>query len=307
MNCPVCSSSSAPWRASSGYVVRRCTSRDCRHGFVDPTPSAEELEQFYSSSSDQLANSNSWTMARDYERDSMVVRRFFERARIRQLRRDGLLSDAGVSIVDVGASTGVFLRVLRDLGFQNVLGQEISDEQREFSCQELGVASVKSLREIPDDSTDLITAYAVLEHLPDSEESLREIWRILRKGGSLVVDVPNSSSFYEKVSRKHWMWLIPPAHLNYFTFKSLSRVLVKAGFSLEARRTRSTSSQLFIAAFHLGKVFGFEVPNTSLSSSWIRRNVVWFVESMVRILLFPITSLARVFRQDNQLIFVATK
>lgn len=307
MNCPVCKSESRKWRIRFDYTVLRCTRTDCRHGFVYPTPSAEVLRQYYSSTSDQLANSNSWTMAQDYEVNPKGAMKFYERARLKYLRSNELLSGTQMSIVDVGSSTGVFLRVLSDLGFRNVLGQEVSAEQRAYATSQLGINCVSNLDEISDESADLVTAYAVLEHVPDFAETMDQIYRILKRGGRLVIDVPNSSSFYEKIARNNWMWLIPPAHLNYFTFASLSRSLVRAGFSFESRRTMSTSSQLFIAVFHFRKALGLGPPSTSLSSSWIRKRLFWLAEIIFRALIFPVSAASQKLNQGNQLIFIAAK
>ena len=44
------------------------------------------------------------------------------------------------------------------------------------------------------DSIDAIYMYHFLEHMPNSQEALKECHRILKKGGGLYINVPHSSS-----------------------------------------------------------------------------------------------------------------
>lgn len=121
--CPICSSLAQFWREKSGYQVYRCTDRHCRHGFVHPMPSTVQLEDFYSTSADTLENSGSWTMAEDYKKCPDVVKAFYNRARLRRLRKAGLLRSKETRVLDIGCSTGIFLRILKDEGFQHLSGR----------------------------------------------------------------------------------------------------------------------------------------------------------------------------------------
>jgi SAM-dependent methyltransferase len=45
---------------------------------------------------------------------------------------------------------------------------------------------------IPDDSFDLVLCLHVLEHVPDDRRAIRELFRVLRPGGTAVIQVPPS-------------------------------------------------------------------------------------------------------------------
>ena len=246
-------------------------------------------------------------MAKDYERSPHAVATFYMRSRIRLLRRLGVITDRDQRILDLGCSTGMFLRVLKDQGFTSLVGQELSSEQSEYCSSVHGVEMVTSLKDLSDSSIDLVTAYAVLEHLPRPTDVLAEVFRVLKPGGCLAIDVPNSKSFYESLTRQKWLWLIPPAHLQYFTFRSLRRVLGDRGFGIRYARTLSTSSYLFIIAYHFALLTRRSLPDTSLTENWIRRNLIWVVEKLIRLSLSPISAVARLSNRHNQLIFVAQK
>lgn len=84
----------------------------------------------------------------------------------------------------------------------------------------------------PSKQFDLITAWEVLEHLPELSDNLHEILRILKKGGKLVGSVPNIESWEAELFGRKWQALEIPYHLYHFSPKSLKCVLEKAGFQL---------------------------------------------------------------------------
>lgn len=47
---------------------------------------------------------------------------------------------------------------------------------------------------VQDDSFDVVIACDVLEHVPDDRAAIREVWRILRKGGRAILTVPQKDS-----------------------------------------------------------------------------------------------------------------
>jgi len=94
-------------------------------------------------------------------------------------------------ILDVGCGTGTMLAYLSSFG--HVQGVDI-DEEAVGYCHERGLLSV-SLGEaanlpFPDGTFDLVTALDVVEHLDDDAAAFREMRRVLRPGGHLLVTVP---------------------------------------------------------------------------------------------------------------------
>ncbi|HXG35868.1 MAG TPA: methyltransferase domain-containing protein, partial [Dehalococcoidia bacterium] len=69
------------------------------------------------------------------------------------------------------------------------------------------------------------------EHLPDPLAELREIYRILRSDGALVVEVPNSASLTFRLCGRRWLHLDLPRHLQHFTPGTLQHLLRCAGFT----------------------------------------------------------------------------
>jgi SAM-dependent methyltransferase len=95
---------------------------------------------------------------------------------------------------------------------------------------ELGAASY------PDGSFDVVTLWNVMEHLHSPLDTLREIRRLLKDDGVLILSVPNVESLDARIFGDCWIGLDPPRHLYGFAGKTVSQLLSKAG--LEAIETR---------------------------------------------------------------------
>ena len=129
-------------------------------------------------------------------------------------------------ILDVGCGTGGNLEMLKKFGAAE--GVDVSDDALEF-CQSKGLTVHKGLaEELPfaDESFDVVTALDVIEHLDDDIAGLREMFRILRKGGKTLIFVP---AFM-------WLWGVQDDVSNHrirYTKKQITERLEKAGFEIE--------------------------------------------------------------------------
>ena len=97
-----------------------------------------------------------------------------------------------LEILDAGCGTGINLDYLGQLG--HVTGTDASDEAIEF-CRTRGNdrvvrADLTNLAGWPDDRYDLVTALDVVEHIEDDHAAVRELVRVTRPGGHLLVTVP---------------------------------------------------------------------------------------------------------------------
>jgi SAM-dependent methyltransferase len=130
-------------------------------------------------------------------------------------------------ILDVGCGTGANLKMLAAHG--RAEGVDISTQAIEF-CRERGLDSVKlgAAEQLPydDGSFDLVTALDVIEHLDDDVAGLREMRRVLRREGRLLVFVPAFMFLWgvqDEVSN----------HRRRYTLPGLLRAVEAAGFSVE--------------------------------------------------------------------------
>jgi 2-polyprenyl-3-methyl-5-hydroxy-6-metoxy-1,4-benzoquinol methylase len=306
-SCPICNGATTHGFSAKNYAFSRCVSKDCGHIFVDPIPSFEELDVYYAKNTSGLENSDSWTMADDYASNPQLVHDFYSKNRIRFLRNRGYLSER-TSVLDVGCSTGMFLRVLKDQGNNDVCGVDVSIEQVAH-CQDINqIRAFRDLNQIPTgEQFDLVCLYAVLEHVPNPREVMRDSVERLSIGGRLIVDVPNYRSLYRVLTGKQWLWLIPPVHLGYFSPKSMRKLAATASLEIDYRSTKSTSTYTYILLHHVFAILGKELPSTSLSASSFRAKAIFAFETIFRFLLSPVSILMRLTGTHNQIIYVFKK
>jgi SAM-dependent methyltransferase len=96
-----------------------------------------------------------------------------------------------LDVLDAGCGGGATLESLRDR-YGNAVGVELSGEAVEYARGRGRDVMQGSIEELPfaDRSLDLALALDVIEHVPDDGAALRELNRVLKPGGSLLLTVP---------------------------------------------------------------------------------------------------------------------
>jgi SAM-dependent methyltransferase len=156
------------------------------------------------------------------------------------------VTDRRPRILDVGCGTGANLLMLSKYG--DAEGVDVSEDALAF-CRERGLENVKlgAAEELPyDDGTfDLVTALDVVEHLDDDLAGLREMRRVLRPGGRVLLFVPTFMFLWglqDDVSN----------HRRRYRMPELGRVLEQAGFEIE--RTTYANITFFMPILAMRKL-----------------------------------------------------
>lgn len=98
----------------------------------------------------------------------------------------------------------------------------------------------------PPNSFDCVLLSHSLEHVHHPRKALREVARVLRPGGNLIVVVPNFESVFRIAFGADWQHLDIPRHLYHFTPHSLCSLAAAEGFENRALRFASFSSALVL-------------------------------------------------------------
>lgn len=96
-------------------------------------------------------------------------------------------------VLDLGTSTGTNLRMLGDSGFSNVAGLDLSEEALRLCREKYRGNVIKGdVTRLPfyNDWADLVLATDVIEHVDDDRAAIREITRVLKPGGAVLISVP---------------------------------------------------------------------------------------------------------------------
>ena len=136
------------------------------------------------------------------------------------------VTDRTPRILDVGCGTGGNLKLLSQFG--NAEGVDISADALAF-CRARGLeVKAGAAEDLPyEDATfDVVTALDVVEHLDDDVAGLREMRRVLRPGGRVLIFVPTFM----------WLWGVQDDishHRRRYRLPELRRALTEAGFQVE--------------------------------------------------------------------------
>ena len=102
--------------------------------------------------------------------------------------------DTNSRILDIGAGSGAFVKLLRDHGFSNVDALEINQEKFKESVKLYSIDLNSNFSGKINNMYDCIVAIEVIEHLENPINFLRECSKILNDGGYLILSTPNIHS-----------------------------------------------------------------------------------------------------------------
>jgi len=134
-------------------------------------------------------------------------------------------------LLDIGAGTGEFLSVAKNDGWQTI-GVEPSDRAKAIAKSK-GVSFVEHTSELENNSFDVISMWHVLEHVSDLDAQIKELKRLLKPTGTLIIAVPNFKSFDAKYYGKFWAAYDVPIHFWHFSKTAIKLLFEKEEIKLE--------------------------------------------------------------------------
>jgi SAM-dependent methyltransferase len=142
-------------------------------------------------------------------------------------------------ILDYGCGTGWSLVKFRDAGWDCV-GIEPSENAAETGRQQLGLdikhGTIHTLSRFDANSFDYIRANHTLEHDPDVLDTIKEMRKIIKPNGRLLIGVPNIKSVPGDFFGKYWWYLGAPVHTYNFSLNHIKKVLEQNEFEIVSVR-----------------------------------------------------------------------
>ena len=175
-------------------------------------------------------------------------------------------------ILDIGAGTGDFLSVAKNDGWQTV-GVEPSTKAKAIAINK-GVSFVENTIELENNSFDVISMWHVLEHVPNLENQIKELKRLLKPNGTLIIAVPNFKSFDAKYYGKFWAAYDVPIHFWHFSKTSIKLLFEKEAMKLEKVLPMKFDSfyvSLLSEKYKSGKMNFVKALFIGLQSNWVAK------------------------------------
>ncbi len=151
-------------------------------------------------------------------------------------------------LLDIGCAMGAFLSIARDNGWQchgvERSAYAASVARQRHSGIEIFAGRLRD-KGYPSGFFDVITMWDVIEHLPDPLEELKEVRRILKPGGLLLVNTPNEKALLRGMAGLIYKYsggrvkypvarLYHEFHLYYLDTETLALYFEKAGMNVVA-------------------------------------------------------------------------
>jgi 2-polyprenyl-3-methyl-5-hydroxy-6-metoxy-1,4-benzoquinol methylase len=164
------------------------------------------------------------------------------------------------NVLDLPAGPGYLLKDLKQIGFNGIAG-EIDDQLHVFSDLEYRKVDMTARFDFPSESFDYVVSIEGIEHIENHFAFIREVRRVLKPGGKLVLTTPNSSSLESRLnfflSGFHQLAEKPIPldtkniyfeHINPIPFHQLYFICEKSGLritDLKTRRYRKGSKLIY--------------------------------------------------------------
>lgn len=188
-----------------------------------PKPSLEKLPSYYESE-DYISHTDGKRSL--FERMYHMIKNIALKNKVKLINEK---SQKG-RLLDIGAGTGDFLVVAKKDGW-DATGIEPSEKAKSIAINK-GVNFSNNLSDLKDNSFDVITMWHVLEHVPNLDEYILELKRLLKPTGTILIAVPNFKSFDAEYYGRFWAAYDVPRHIWHFSKTAIKKLFAEKEMEL---------------------------------------------------------------------------
>ena len=223
-SCPACGSSDERvlFRKSGGVYV---ACNKCAMVYLNPVFKDEILEHHYRNNHELQGEA----VSSDIDFYSQIY-----------LKGLGIISSCvpeGKNILDVGCSTGIFLDIARDKGWQT-FGLELNEKESSISRQKGHIIKEDMIESVCfGEKFSAITLWDVFEHIKDGHRFLNQAKRLLLKDGVIFIQSPSRDSLAARIMQSSCNMFDGLEHVNLYGYESLSMVAASAGYRIDSFET----------------------------------------------------------------------
>jgi 2-polyprenyl-3-methyl-5-hydroxy-6-metoxy-1,4-benzoquinol methylase len=190
---------------------------------TDPQPTLEKLPTYYESE-DYISHTDGKRSL--FEKLYHFIKSIAIKNKLNLINSES----AKGNLLDIGAGTGEFLFAAKKKGW-SITGIEPNIKAKEIAIKK-GVSFADNLNELENNSFDVITMWHVLEHVPNLEYQIKELKRLLKPEGTIIIAVPNFKSFDANYYNEFWAAYDVPRHLWHFSKKAIEILFQKENLKL---------------------------------------------------------------------------
>ncbi|MEX6690516.1 class I SAM-dependent methyltransferase [Danxiaibacter flavus] len=201
---------------------------NCSGRFTQHIPGQEDIGAYYKSN-DYISHSD--VKKGFINRLYHIVRNYTLQSKKKLLNQ--VNNNSKGALLDIGAGTGAFANTMKLDGWQ-VTALEPDDVARENALKNYGLQlqTPDTLYNLPENSFNVITMWHVLEHVHDLHGYIDTFHRILESNGTLIIAVPNYTSYDAEKYGQYWAAYDVPRHLYHFSPDCMQRLMQSHGFTV---------------------------------------------------------------------------
>lgn len=204
------------------FTIQQCKS--CGFLITSPRPADEDLGRYYESGAYISHAQRPKTIL---DRVYWIAREFALRTKYNLIRRTN-----PKTMLDYGCGTGAFLSYCQKKGII-VTGVEPSTQARHMASTRIAPRPVHENVTALTGPFDTITLWHVLEHVPDLNATIAHLHSLLHSTGTLIIAVPNVTSWDSTIYGKHWAAYDVPRHLWHFNRDTISQLFQRHKLTLK--------------------------------------------------------------------------
>ncbi len=201
------------------FTLVRCLG--CGWLRVNPRPVAEDLAKYYPEDyvayAHAIEDEKHWWARLDRQygvaKQARAIERYCHRGRI----------------LEVGCGTGTLLNEMKKRGW-SVVGIEPNEHAANYARTRFGMeifnGTLEEYNPEPE-SFDVVCAWNVVEHLPSPAQDMTRMQRALKKGGLLVMSIPNLESPERCLFGEAWLGWDLPRHIYQIPRPALDKFLAE--------------------------------------------------------------------------------
>ncbi len=242
MNCPLCESPNTEL-AFIKHKHRILNCNDCGHLFTGLILTSEKVNEVYSD--DYFFGGGAGYDDYTQQEDMLTKRGEYYADKMNAYMKPG-------KMLDIGSAAGFILKGFENKGWE-VTGIEPNASMAEYGNKIVGVNVITGTLETIklEEKYDLIIIIQVIGHINNITSSLNTMLNYLKPGGYVLIESWNKDSITAKILGKSWHEFSPPSTLNYFSKKSLNKMMGRFDFSLVGegkpkKKISSTHARSFI-------------------------------------------------------------
>jgi len=202
---------------------KACKCLNCGLVFLYPKMSRQQEKEFYEKEYGIVFSKEKGTTPEDLFNARQKDAKVYYGLTKKYIRKDQ-------DCLEIGCASGYFLNYIRNR-VKSISGVESHSLLRKY-CQKIGINTFDDIANIKNMKFDVIFMFFVAEHLGDPKNYLKNLKKLLKKNGRVIIEVPNVEdallTLYDIPAFKQYYYT--PAHPFYYSKKTLTLLLKKTGY-----------------------------------------------------------------------------